>query len=590
MNPKSAPTMANRPTTDLANISSSHDRLLQFLLVYRWVSILPTLWLFGDRAEAATPTLSPTLLLIFAVGSTLLVTISYIQLKWSWPNTPLWSGLDILLATLLLVYSGFTHSPYYFYALNLLLLGAYSFEMPTALLLTGTFTLLYLLALLVAQQIYVFTIQGSLLFAQLGGAWLGVVLFSSALTLFRQLHEVHKELAVSYDKLARQHTQLADAHQKLEVTHELTLFLQGSSRQTIQQRLLKAVTNELGFSRAVVGLVNPVIQRLERWQAYPHPVNRSAAPLLLLTSENDLITEAVLARQVRWSSEEQPLTTNQTLKFWLGHNHWLILPIVWQGQSVGVLLVAVETTGPVNIADDRWAILTSLISQAALALATINRAHQLAAEQERNRIARDIHDTVAQSLFGIVFTLDGCIKLLPQHVQTVQQELIELRKLANHIRQQVRQSILDNWPTELTQEQFKTDLGKYVARCAPAHVFNIDFNISGDFDGLPALIRRGLYRVCQEGLVNAAKHSGIDSARVYLYVEPAEIYLSIRDNGQGFDPKQIIAQNQAREQFGLRGIQERVHTLGGTCDILSQVGQGTQVLVRIPLDKGNGYE
>jgi len=582
--------MANKPTLDSTNIAGSHDHLLHFLLIYRWVSILPTLWLFADRPEAAPPLLSPTLLLIFAVGSTLLVTISYLQFKWRWLNTPLWSGLEILPAILLLICSGFTHSPYYFYALSLLLLGSYLFEMPITLLLAGIFTLLYLLALLVAQQVYGFTIQCSLLFAQLGGAWLGVVLFSSALTLFRQLQEVYKDLTVSYDTLARQHSQLADGHQKLETTHELTLFLQGTSRQTIQQRLLKAVTDELGFSRAVVGLVNPVIQRLERWQAYPHPANRSAAPPLLLTSENDLITEAVLARQVRWSSEEQPLTTNQTLKFWLGYDHWLILPIVWQEQAVGILLVAVETTGPVDIADDRWAILTSLISQAALALATINRAHQLAAEQERNRIARDIHDTVAQSLFGIVFTLDGCIKLLPQHGQTVQQELIELRNLANQVRQQVRQSILDNWPTELTREQFKTDLGKYVARCAPAHVFNIDFNISGDFDGLPAPVRRGLYRVCQEGLVNAAKHSGIDSARVYLYVEPAEIYLSIRDNGQGFDPRQIMAQNEAPEQFGLRGIQERVHTLGGTCDILSQVGQGTQVLVRIPLDRGNGHE
>jgi len=582
--------MANKPTLNLANIASSHDRILQFLLVYRWVSILPTLWLFGDRPEAAVPTLSPTLLLTFAVGSTLLVTLSYLQFKWHWLNTPLWLSLDILLATLLLVFSGFTHSPYYFYALSVLLLGTYLLEMPLALLLTGIFTLLYLLALLIAQQMYVFTVQWNLLFAQLGGVWLGVVLLSSALTPFRQLHKVHKELAVSYDNVTRQQSQLADAYQKLEVTHELTLFLQGTSRQTVQQRLLKAVTNDLGFARAVVGLVNPVIQRLERWQADPLPVNQSAAPPLLLTSENDLITEAVLARQVRWSAAEQPLTANQTLKVWLGDSHWLILPIVWQEQSVGVLLLAVETTGPVDIADDRWAILTSLISQAALALATINRAHQLAAEQERNRIARDIHDTVAQSLFGIVFTLDGCIKLLPQHVQTVQQELIELRKLANHIRQQVRQSILDNWPTELTQEQFKTDLGKYVARCAPAHVFNIDFNFSGDFDGLPVPIRRGLYRVCQEGLVNAAKHSGIDSARVYLYVEPAEIYLSIRDNGQGFDPKQAAVPHQDQEQFGLRGIQQRVHTLGGTCDILSQVGQGTQVLVRIPLDNGNNYE
>jgi signal transduction histidine kinase len=84
-------------------------------------------------------------------------------------------------------------------------------------------------------------------------------------------------------------------------------------------------------------------------------------------------------------------------------------------------------------------------------------------------------------------------------------------------------------------------------------------------------------------LANAARHAGVDMARVYLYVEPEEVHLSIRDTGRGFDPREALARERNRERFGLRSMQERVQTMGGTCDILSQCSQGTQILVRVPV-------
>ena len=249
-------------------------------------------------------------------------------------------------------------------------------------------------------------------------------------------------------------------------------------------------------------------------------------------------------------------------------------------------LVAVEG-GPGSLSEDRLVVLTAVASQAAVALGTIDRTQRLAAEQERNRIARDIHDTLAQSLFGIVFTLDACIKMLPEQVETVQQELVELRHLADQVRHEVRRSILDTWPSELTQEQFKADLDKYVAHFAPAHAFQIDFTINGAFDRLSPVIRRSLYRISQEALANVARHAGVDSARLTMHVEPDEVYLSISDRGKGFDPKLALAREYNRERFGLRGMRERIQGLGGTCDILSQIGQGTQVLVRVPVKGRN---
>jgi signal transduction histidine kinase len=233
-------------------------------------------------------------------------------------------------------------------------------------------------------------------------------------------------------------------------------------------------------------------------------------------------------------------------------------------------------------------VLSAIASQAALALSTLDQVKQLAIEQERNRIARDIHDTVTQSLFGIVFTLDACIKMLPQQVDLVSQELVELHDLAERVRQEVRQSIHDLWPAELTLEQFKADLIKYVSHCAGSDTFQVDFTIGGEFEALPLQIRRNLYRVAQEALANVAHHAGVNSARISLYVEPHEAQLSIRDHGKGFDPKRV--QGETPERFGLRGIRERVHSLNGSCEILSQVDQGTQILVRIPVSRGDRYE
>jgi len=427
--------------------------------------------------------------------------------------------------------------------------------------------------------------------------WLFILTVGYFMAHIRHLQQAHATLLATHNDLTQQHLALAAQHRQLEITHELTLYLHSNASQSVQQQLLKAVTKELGFERALIGLINPTQPHVNHWQALPELPQ--PLPPLPLTPPGNIIVQAVLSQQVRWYL---PLTTpiiteppllNETVAFFdltpdenkidfLNDDGWLILPLVWQKQTVGVLLVMIDTVTPLNLADKRWAVLTSLVSQAAVSLGTIDRTRRLTIEEERNRIARDIHDTVAQSLFGIVFSLEACVKMLPQHVEMVQDELIELRYIAQQTRQEVRQSILDIWPSELTADKFKTDLNKYVATCSPHHVFNVDFTIEGDFAGLSAGIRRGLYRVCQEALANAARYAGVDAARVYLCVEAQEVSLSIRDKGRGFDPKMALAREHNREKFGLRGMCERVEALGGKCDILSQIGHGTQILVHVP--------
>lgn len=596
-------------TSCLITTKLNSSSLFRFLLAYRWISLLVASWLLQTTIDTSSLDKPLALLLVLAVSLTFFNTLFYATFNCELIKSSLYLSMDIILATMLLAFSGLAHNLYYPYVLSPLLATALLYQGRGALSAVTIFTGSYLVTIFIVQHSNPTILNFNELVMHLVGAWLITLFVGVMSATLKQFHQAHKLMTRKYNDLMQHHTTLNKRHQQLEVTHELTLYLHSSERQSVQQRLLKAITKDLGFSRAVVGLVNPTLERIDDWQIQPAGGNQSAIAPLPLKPENGAIVQAVLNKQARWclprgtEVELEPAIMNEFIPYfdlsiepiaepirsWLGNGSWLILPIVWQQQTVGVLLVAVDAVSPVNLSDNRWSIVTSLVSQAAMSLSTIDRTRRLAVEQERNRIARDIHDTIAQSLFGIVFTLDACIKLLPKQADIVKEELTELRQIAHKMRHQIRQSILDIWPSELTKEEFQADLSKYVTHCSPDHVFNIDFTIDGDFDGLSAGVRRNLYRVSQEALANVARHAGVDSARIYLYVDPEEVNLSVRDKGRGFNPKMVLSREQNRDRFGLRGMKERIETLGGTCNILSQLGHGTQVLVRIPLERRNGH-
>ncbi len=306
---------------------------------------------------------------------------------------------------------------------------------------------------------------------------------------------------------------------------------------------------------------------------------------LALRSENGKIFKALLNRNLLRSNDEM-LIQHPELDNWLRQNRWFILPLYLREHPVGLLLV--DKSG---LTTEREHTLMTVANQAALALGTtilcIDRARRLAVETERNRIARDIHDTVAQSLFGIVYSLDACIKMLPTQADEVKNELIELRSLANNAHDEVRRSIFDLWPSALTVELFKADLMNYVSSCCRPRPFSIIFNNNGDFNSLAPGLRRTVYRMAQEALANSARHSGAQSARLCLTVTDDEVYLVITDAGQGFDPDLALSRGVNREHFGLQGIRERARAMGGDCEINSQPGAGARIMINLPIRDGH---
>jgi len=557
------------------------NRIFAFLVIFRWASLAPALL----TLSVVNPSESlPRSFLILGVAllANLFISLAHRQLNQLVVEHPILLGIDFLFSAGILALSGGSHSPYYLYALSPLLAGAFFFQMRGALIASTFFTPLYFIGSYLDIQNAILQDDLIALATQLAGIWLIPILFAYPAILLKDIDQAHEELSTARDELTQKHENLAIAHRQLEIIHDLTVLLQAAPDLiSVQERVLGAVTTDLGFSKAVVALVDPVHEELGGWLVYPPEATFPTTPTLPLKSENGEVIKALLNRQ-NFSSNGETLIGDSQLNNWLNQNKWFVLPLYLREHPVGILLV--EESGLTN---ERQNTLMTVANQAALALGTtilcIDRARRLAVETERNRIARDIHDTVAQSLFGIVYSLDACITMLPQQADDVKNELIELRSLANSAHDEVRRSIFDLWPSALTVELFMADLTNYISGCCRPRSFSIIFSNNGDFNSLSSGLRRTIYRMAQETLANSARHSGAQSARLCMTVTDDEVYLVVSDEGKGFDPAIALSRSQNREHFGLHGVQERARSMGGDCEIVSLPDAGARIMINLPI-------
>jgi signal transduction histidine kinase len=561
------------------------SRVFSFLVAFRWAALIPAFIIVLGTKNQSEHLLSPVLVFSAALFANLFVSLLNRQLNQLVLNHPMLIGVDLLFSAVLLGISGGSHSPYYLYALSPLLAGAFFFQIRGVLAVSLVFTPLYLIGSYVNSQT-----DAIALITQLVGIWLIPILFAYPSTLLKDLTQAREELTAARDALSQKHENLVTAHRQLEIIHDLTVLLQAAPDLiSVQERVLGAVTTDLGFSKAVVALVDPALEELGGWLVYPPESTFPAAKTLPLKSENGEVFKALLNRNT-FTSNGKVLVQDSELNNWLSQSQWLVLPLYLREHPVGILLVD-ESDG---LTKERESTLMTVANQAALALGTtilcIDRARRLAVETERNRIARDIHDTVAQSLFGIVYSLDACITMLPQKADDVKNELIELRTLANNAHDEVRRSIFDLWPSALTIELFTADLTNYISSCCRPRTFSIIFNNTGDFNSLSAGLRRTIYRMAQEALANSARHSGAQSARLCLNVNETHVHISVTDEGRGFDPSIALSRSLSREHFGLHGIRERALAMGGSCEIVSKPEAGTRILIELPIHRPHYYD
>ena len=206
-----------------------------------------------------------------------------------------------------------------------------------------------------------------------------------------------------------------------------------------------------------------------------------------------------------------------------------------------------------------------------------------AQEEERTRLARELHDAIGQSLTAIIMTTAIVEKSLPPGYPRSRQKLAKVRSIAAQALKDLRNLIYDLRPETLD------DLGLGLAlrtqaqkHLEPAGV-KVQLKTSGLKERLPPEMEIVIFRVVQEAITNIARHAQASEAHISLTLKTDRLMVRVEDDGVGFDPDYIM--NGERQAWGLRGMEERITLLGGKFYIGSKPGSGTLLLAEVPLEQ-----
>lgn len=200
-------------------------------------------------------------------------------------------------------------------------------------------------------------------------------------------------------------------------------------------------------------------------------------------------------------------------------------------------------------------------------------------QQDRERIARDLHDGVMQAIYGVGLTLmdaQGRTATAPAEASARIEEAVgTLREVITDIRQYVL-----NLPLDRSEGNIRAALHRLLAAAASRSALTTTFEVPEELPDLTEAQRDGLIHVAQEALANVQKHAHATEAGLRVHVEPGALTLKVQDNGNGFDP----AESLDPEHMGLRNMRTRAEQLGGTVILDSAPGRGTTLSLRLPIE------
>ena len=252
--------------------------------------------------------------------------------------------------------------------------------------------------------------------------------------------------------------------------------------------------------------------------------------------------------------------------------------------------------GIMNAATPQWDVFTpqdiEILSAIGHQIATAIERTQLAEQatrvalvEERNRLAREVHDTLAQELTGIALQLEAADALLEHSPERARARIRQALERTRESLAEARRSVLDLRAGPLERQTLPAALETLGQRFTAETGTSVASQLVLAGPRLPARVEEALYRIAQEALVNIRRHAQASAVRIELRQTGDSVQLLVADNGRGFDIQQTSAPGAGPHThgFGLIGIQERAHLLNGEMQISSCPGAGAQLEVTIPL-------
>jgi PAS domain S-box-containing protein len=200
-----------------------------------------------------------------------------------------------------------------------------------------------------------------------------------------------------------------------------------------------------------------------------------------------------------------------------------------------------------------------------------------AAQEERQKLARDLHDSVSQTIYGIALSIRTARQLLDRDAAQAAQPLEYGMTLAEAALAEMRALIFELRPEALEQEGLVGAIGKHVAALQARHGLAVSLDL-GDEPRVSMAVKEALYRVTQEALQNVLRHAGASRVVVRLVADRRGLLWEVQDDGQGFDASQPFPGH-----LGLRSMRERVEQVGGVWETVSMPGRGVRLRAHIPV-------
>jgi signal transduction histidine kinase len=258
---------------------------------------------------------------------------------------------------------------------------------------------------------------------------------------------------------------------------------------------------------------------------------------------------------------------------------FLGVPIVSRDEVIGAFYLT-DKEGADEFGAEDEDLIVMLAAHAAVAIENARlyeRSRELSAIEERNRLARDLHDSVAQKLFGIVLAAQSAATLLDRSAEEARGQVERLADLAQETMVELRSLVFQLRPAVIESDGLAPALAKHVEVLRRVHRLHIDLDASG-----PVRLRPGIdeevFKIAQEALQNALRHAGAERLEVSLREDRGALALRVADDGAGFDP----AAPRSRS-LGLTSMEERAAALGATLRIDSAPGAGTTISLEVPV-------
>lgn len=206
-------------------------------------------------------------------------------------------------------------------------------------------------------------------------------------------------------------------------------------------------------------------------------------------------------------------------------------------------------------------------------------AYKVATMEERQRLARDLHDAVSQQLFALTMMTQATVRLLDKDPEKAKEQMTEIANMALQAQTEMRALLLHLRPVHLSGESLHNGIISLVEDLKKRCHIKFHLNIE-EITDISNATEEHLFRMVQELLSNILRHANAEDVTIELKRNIDEIYLYVRDNGDGFDVNEKL---KNKTSYGLKTLKERAEELGGTFAVRSKKGEGTYVIIRLPV-------